>query len=161
MNWARAVMTLRPLEGELYRLELANRGMRAGARHPDGTSAGNTVYLRHSKRGIRWEQVDAPGRGESTEESTPKKDRKAPLAERIAAFNTASFIGGCKVDGEGVREIASRLEEWLSDTSNKTGDICSASNTVCRQAIDLMIQNRKLKKTGSGKKVSIFKGENA
>jgi RecA-family ATPase len=162
VNWARAVMTLVPIDGDAYRLELAKRGLRAGATHPDGQWAGCTVYLKHSKTDIRWEQIQGPERPETSSRGAPqKKEKKGKMCDRIAAFNTASFIAACRPEGEGVREIAERLELWLSDPANKTDDLSSAGNTVCVQAINCMIANRKLRKTGSGKKVSILKGENA
>jgi RecA-family ATPase len=77
-NWARAVCVLHRLDsgpaGEAFELKLAKRGPRAGARdllHRRTTS----IFLRHSTRGICWQQTDAPVEDE-TEELTA--DAKSP-----------------------------------------------------------------------------------
>jgi RecA-family ATPase len=61
VNWARAVMVVKPAgdEGQ-FELKLAKRGSRAGATHLDGEWT-TTVFLQHSKSGgVRWEQIDEP-----------------------------------------------------------------------------------------------------
>ena len=69
-------------EGE-YELLLAKRGKRAGATHLEGDRT-NLLYLKHSDKGILWEQRPKPFivLKEPKAEAKPKAKRKAKAAPK-------------------------------------------------------------------------------
>ncbi len=146
-NWARAVMLLTPVDDGKFILLFAKRGSRAWATHPNGDYT-TVVYINHGDGGIFWSQIDPP---EEQEEDEPKKKTKKNKVQEIASMNIYSFIASCPKDGEGLREIARRLEEWLA---KEKMDI---SNITCVRAIAALVENGKLIK----RKGNYFKGENA
>jgi RecA-family ATPase len=56
VNWARATCFIKGLDDGVFALMLTKRGPRAGAMDLDGERT-TDVFLRHSDRGICWEQV--------------------------------------------------------------------------------------------------------
>lgn len=81
VNWARAVNYLYQVEPKIYSLALTKRGARAGAITLGGSPT-DTIYLRHSEKGIYWEQVDSP-EAESNF-SIAKKETEEDKLKRIA-----------------------------------------------------------------------------
>lgn len=153
-NWARAVLTLRQAGSGLFSLSFAKRGQRAGAKHPEGEPT-ETVWIRHSNRGICWEQVDPPE--EPAEESGSRnrkpKEPKKTKPERIAAMNLHGFLSGCKPEGESLRGISERLESWLATRKQ------DMSQSTCQAAIqDHLVTSGKLIK---GEDLKYRKGPNA
>ncbi len=146
-GWARATMTLRQVEPNLYQLLLPKRGNRSGATHPDGTPT-NILWMRHAQDKVFWEQVEPPAEPEPSE----RKGGKPNTVQRIASMNLFSFCQGCKADGEGKNEIATRLEGWLAKQSE------DVSATTCKRIIEALVKNKKLSKSDDGK---YRKGENS
>ena len=139
VNWARAVMTLVPIDeaANAYRLELAKRGSRAGAKHPDGSNAYSTLYLRQTRKGgIKWEQVDPP---EETGLRDNAKGGRPSNVETVATSNLHEITSKIPAEGESARSLAKRLESF----SRKNG--CSVSqSTVRSKLLDRLIENGKL-----------------
>lgn len=145
-NWARAVMTLRPLgqgTGD-FELKLAKRGKRAGAVHPDDEPT-LTVYIRHARDGIYWDQVPPPYEAEERAERQPATlEPKLSKPLTIATMNLHGFLAACPEKGESLRQCFGRLMNWLvSSDSPKRID---ASEGTARSAIGCMIENEKLTK---------------
>lgn len=69
-NWARAVVVLREIGDEVFRLSLTKRGKRAQAKAEDETYTSD-IWLRHADRGIAWVQTDEPQKEEG---GRPKKE---------------------------------------------------------------------------------------
>lgn len=119
VNWARAVMTLIPIENSAFRLELAKRGPRAGARHPDGMDARSTVFLQHSKQGgIRWEQIQPPGFKDDGDNKGGRPDR----CVQIAGMNLHDVLSKIPEGGESARKLAKRLAGWSRSNSVSISD---------------------------------------
>jgi hypothetical protein len=152
VNWARAVMVLLQLgDGQHYELKLAKRGPRAGATHPSGEFT-SSVFLRHAKDRIFWEQVEAPEEPAEEEVKERKQGGKPNRGQEIASSNLHGFLSACTVDGEGLNAIAKRLEVWLASQKQ------DASRNTCKRIIPLLIQNGKLIKTPD---LVYIKGPNA
>lgn len=151
VNWARAVMFLRPVEGRLFELKLAKRGSRAGARHPDGEPAFGSVWIQQARGRIYWEQQQPPeepaSEGGATSEkhgkqSAPPKMSAAEQVQRMDAL--PEFLKACTEDGEGLREIARRLETWLASRAQ------DMSLATCRRIVAALVASGKLTKTPEG-----------
>lgn len=152
VNWARAVMTLVPLPGEVqFKLMLAKRGNRAGAKHPDGMYTPLIIYLEHSKVGISWTQISPDDVPQNKPEEKPKKEKQPSKIEQLACCNNHDFLAGCLSEGEGCREIMTRLEKWAESKN------IAAKGGTFQNAVFKMVEIGKLKKT-DGK---YFKGPNA
>lgn len=147
-NWARAICTLQACGEGQFQLIFSKRTYEAGATHPSGEPA-SSIWLKHARGRIFWEQIEAP------EESKPKHDKggQPSKVERIAAMNLASFCMACTVEGEGLNEIARRLDVWLSQEHKEDIGLSTA-----KRIIAALISNSKLAKTTAGKYV---KGSNA
>ncbi|MGC3961305.1 MAG: hypothetical protein QM813_26280 [Verrucomicrobiota bacterium] len=96
VNWARAVMLLQTAGENLYRLVLAKRGKRAGAKHPSGEWT-TSIYLKHATGRIFWEQCDPPAEKEPTQgrAGQPSKIEKVMsigLGEVIDAITSAKSM---------------------------------------------------------------------
>jgi RecA-family ATPase len=137
VNWARAVMTLVPIEGPNYRLELAKRGPRAGARHPDGTEAYSTVYLRHSRSGgVRWEQVIPPQAYEPEEDGKPGRPNRV---NELASINSHEVLAGIPKEGLSANKLGKMFENW-SKQIGKTIGLTKARTDL----LDKLIETGKL-----------------
>lgn len=148
-GWARAVMTLDEVSDKLFRLILSKRGSRAGATHPDGTPT-NVLWLRHAEVGINWEQIGPP---EEHPEANPKGG-KPSVAKEVAYSNLSGFLQGCTAEGEGLNQIAKRLEVWLA----KQTPAKDISTPTAKRIIPLLVENGKLTKN----EASLYlKGHNA
>lgn len=142
VNWARAITILRVLNEAdgTFDLMLAKRGSRAWATHPNGDFT-TTLYLRHSKSGICWEQVD-PNEMPQREEKRASEGRPSKITQ-IASMNLHAFCAACTKEGEGLRTISQRLENFLALQH------IDASRCTCNRAIAALVANQKLKKTES------------
>lgn len=136
-NWARAVMVLQDRGKGLFELKLAKRGKRAGVLADDGVNLTTSIWLRHASDIIFWEPAKAP--------ESQKADGKEKLTkpQKIAFMNTSSFLQGCPVGGEGLREIVRRLKNWLASKQcpQRMGDV---SDGTARSAIGLLVEADKL-----------------
>lgn len=99
-NWARAVCVLRRRDANLFELILAKREQRAQAKSLDG-SLTTRIWLRHSEKGICWEQVQEP----DEKDETPQKEKQSGGSSKhkspaVAAreFDYGEFIKN--IDGE-------------------------------------------------------------
>jgi RecA-family ATPase len=135
VNWARAVMFLKPHGNGVFELKLAKRGTRAGAVHPDGTWT-TEIWLEHAKKGIKWNQIPPP---EKPEKESGKPGRPNETAE-IAAMNLHEFTSACTGD-EGKNAIAKRLEIWLAKQKK------DVSLATCKRILPLLVANGKLAKS--------------
>lgn len=142
VNWARAIsiLTLVDEERKIFELRLAKRGFRAWATHPTGEQT-IKLFLKHSSNGLFWEQVEV---SEVLSETEEKPGRPKSLVQQIASMNLHSFCAACSPDGESKREIARRLEAWLS-TQNFDGSV-----ETCRKVVSRLVETQKLVKLESG-----------
>lgn len=165
VNWARAVMLLRPVEGRTFELKLAKRGSRAGAHHPDGEPAIGSVWLQQARGRIYWEQVGPPEEPAAGQEGPPrarrgakepagesKAGRPSKIEEIVALTALADFLGATPSEGEGKNQIAKRLEAWLAGRSR------DESLSTCKRIVTELVAAGKLTKTPSG---TYQKGPNA
>lgn len=155
VNWARAISILRVLSEEqrTFDLMLSKRGSRAWATHPNGEFT-TTIYLRHSDDAVYWEQLD-PGQLQHRQErkgSGGERKEKPNMVVELASENLHDFCGACVAEGEGLREIARRFENYQS---SKRKDI---SNPTAIRVIRQLVANGKITKTTEGKYI---KGPNA
>lgn len=154
VNWARSIAILRVLNGDegTFDLLLAKRGPRAWASHPNGDFS-STLYLKHSSKGIFWEQIDPSELQQSSPDSDSKShSKKLSKAQEIASSNLFDFCSKCLPEGEGLREIARRLENFFS------AQRLDYSTASCLRAISNLVSSGKLSKTSDSKYI---KGPNA
>jgi 5S rRNA maturation endonuclease (ribonuclease M5) len=152
VNWARAIsiLKLRDEVTSTFELLLAKRGPRAWASHPNGDFT-TTIYLQHAIDGLYWNQINPEDLIPLN--SKPKDDGGRPSKiQEVASFNLFKFCDACKPEGEGLREIARRLESFMAENRK---DISRA--TACR-AIAALVANGKLTKTPDS---NYIKGPNA
>lgn len=135
VNWARAVMLVEPAGENAFRLHLAKRGKRAGAMHPDGEWT-QLVWLQHARDYIFWEQIPPP----QALEEEPKPAGRPSKADEVNSMNLHSFLVECKVEGETLSEIASRLENWLAK------EALDISKKTCTRIIPRLVESKKLQK---------------
>lgn len=146
VNWARAVMVLLQMkDGQHFELKLAKRGARAGARHPDreGEPPGEfttSIFLRHARDRIYWEQVEPPEESDKPEGSPPKVGKPNVIRD-MASSNLHSYLAACPPQGENLTEAAKRLENWIATETKKDVSLRS-----CQRIIPLLVENQKLTK---------------
>lgn len=133
VNWARAVMLLRPLGEGQFQLMMAKRGRRAGATHPDGEPTTN-LFLRHAAVGIRWEQSEPPsepaeGQDSGEDEDRPQRGRgkgagRPPEGEGlwVRAGYFEGFTPALPAEGISERKLVAIVREWLSIRGIITSD---------------------------------------
>jgi len=136
VNWARAVSVVMPISDGLFELKLAKRGRRAWATHPNGDPT-TSLFLKHHPERIFWEQTDPP----EMDEHGGKPGGRPSQVDVISRHNLHSFCAECKPEGEGLNEIAKRLERWLAREK------IDASLSTCKRAIPALVANAKLHKT--------------
>lgn len=136
VNWARAVMLLRPAGDRLYELKLAKRGSRAGATNPDGSTAYGSVWLQQAVGRIYWEQVNPPEEPIADEQEAPKDGRKARGGVETAggAFGTPGapdkataalswpwldLTTTLPVDGVTGSKLWVATEDWMLNTNRR------------------------------------------
>jgi RecA-family ATPase len=105
-NWIRATMTLLKMDEEFYQLMLGKRGKRAMARDTAGQPT-TRVFLKHSDKGIFWEQVEPP----------PEKEKKAgprsgAAGRPKAAFGIDDFIAEIRSEHLTKRQLFARAVEF-------------------------------------------------
>jgi RecA-family ATPase len=155
VNWARAVMFLKPVDDHNFELKLAKRGSRAKATHPDGQWT-NSVWLRHAETGIKWEQVEPPAEEEPKERGEGKpKEPKLTKPEIVNRTLGMSFFNSIPSEGEGLRPLISRMADWM--TSKDSDMKMVVSKTTGERAVELMLRSSKVK----CEKGMYFKGPNA
>lgn len=138
VNWARAVTVILPIAEGMFEVKLAKRGKRAWATHPDGSPT-TSIFLKHHDQRIFWVQIDPPPT--EPERTTRPKDGRPSKVDQIAFSNLHEFCAQCKQEGEGLNEIASRLEKWLAKEK------IDMSPSTCKRAIPALVANGKLTKT--------------
>jgi hypothetical protein len=146
VNWARAVMVLVP-NGDLYDLKLAKRGRRAWATHPDGSQA-MSVWLRHGRESICWEQVEAPegpvvSSRENRKLGAPSKVKQ--LCDLVTS-DLHSFLKDCPEEGAGKNQMGHRLEDWAATTHKR-----DFSPATCKRAVEALVDLGSLEKREGGK----------
>lgn len=151
VNWARAVTIIMNTGEGTFDMLLAKRGARAWAHHPlanpdDPPELTTTIHLKHSKGKIFWEQMspqefaDTVSSGDDSRKKA-SAESKTSKTQAIACSNLHAFLAGCKPEGEGKNEIASRLERYLSGVEHQDISISS-----CKKVIEYMVANQKLTK---------------
>jgi hypothetical protein len=154
VNYARAVMLLQTVGEGVFRLQLAKRGRRACATHPDLTPT-QTLWLKHASNGtIFWVQVDPP---EENDSRSDPKEPKLTKPQQIANCNLGTFLSKCPPDGEGLREIVRRLKTWLGSKDSPQKSLASISDGSIRKALEIILDNEKLSFSDN----RYFKGPNA
>lgn len=136
VNWARAVLTLVPLEVQgQFKLSLAKRGFRAGATHPNGQDAGLSIYLEHGKGSIYWQQIDPP-------EFKPRvaKGGRPSNVESVAAMNLYDVLSKIPIAGESASKLAKRLETFSRSKGATVG-----MTTAKTKLLDCLIANGKVR----------------
>jgi len=135
VNWARAVMLLRPVDGGLYQLMLAKRGRRAGATHLNGEPT-SSLWLRHADVGIRWIQSEAPSEPAEGEDSggegcggpgrsqrgTGSRGRPSAVERAVSTLDFSPFSASMPADGLSQRRTIILLKSWLAERGQGMGD---------------------------------------
>lgn len=143
VNWARAVMFLKPVDDHNFELKLAKRGSRAKATHPDGQWT-NSVWLRHAETGIKWEQCEPPEEEEKQESGERQpKEPKLTKPEQVNRALGMSFFNSIPAEGEGLRPLISRIADWM--TSKDSDMKMVVSKTTGERAVELMLRSSKVK----------------
>ena len=106
VNWARAIMTVVPLEEpqRAFRLALAKRGPRAGATNTDGSAAKHAIFLQHSDKGLRWIQIEPP--------MPTVKGEKPDNVTQIATQNIHDVLSKIPASGEDAKKLGKRFENF-------------------------------------------------
>lgn len=151
VNWARAVMLLRPVDGRDFELKLAKRGSRAGALHPDGEPATSSVWLRQAVGRIYWEHCQPPEEPASTAmDASERPERRAAAKgaprpagrpskiDQALGLDWGSFVATLPVDGVSGREMHKLAEPWLA----KVGGISIGKTPFYDLAAKLVQTNR-------------------
>lgn len=149
VNWARAISILRVVPDGTFELLLAKRGARAWATHPQSDMQTTSIFLEHDRDRIFWKQIGPPEIKEKTESTAKGRPNKVV---QIACMNLFEFCSQCKEEGEGLREICRRLENWLA-----TQRIDIAGGTT-RRVVAELVSNGKVLKNDMG---LYLKGPNA
>lgn len=121
VNWARAVMVLVP-HGDTFELKLAKRGGRAGAMHPDGTRAWDSVWLRHGQGCIRWEQIMPPAEPEKPQKHTREELLSiVPEGGELTKTELLAFAGEAGIGKNRARDLLAILlkQGLLSERKEK------------------------------------------
>jgi hypothetical protein len=145
VNWSRAISILRVISEQegTFDLLLAKRGNRAWATHPNGELT-TKLYLRHSTSGMCWQQVDPTDVPRETPQAKATSGGRPSKVQQIATMNLHSFCAQCKTEGETLRTISSRLEQWLAR------EHLDYSTSTCTRAVAALVANQKLQKTDGG-----------
>ena len=153
VNWARAVMMLRPISDFQFELKLAKRGKRAWATGLDGEFT-TSVWLQHSSTDIRWEQIAPPGDSEKPTENERSKGGRPSKVKELAACNLHDALSRIPSEGDSANALGERLHKLSRKLGKTLGD------TKCRtDLLDALIENGKL--TFNEEKERYFKGPNA
>jgi len=138
-NWARAIISIVRLSDNTFRIALAKRGLRAGAKTISGEPTIN-IYMAHGDNHICWKQIENP---EENPEENSRDGGRPSVIDKIAASNLFSFLSSCKPEGEGLNEISNRLEIFLATTK------IDISISTSKRVIPLLVANGKLTKNPS------------
>ena len=146
VNWARAVMFLKPVDDHNFELKLAKRGSRAKATHPDGQWT-NSVWLRHAETGIKWEQCEPPseeekqesGHGERAEGGRPSK------VQEVMSLGLGGMIDNLN-DPIGRNCLAKMIEDYAATQK------LDASPGTCKRVVEQLVKNGVVIKTEGGYK---------
>lgn len=142
VNWARAVLFLRPHSETQFELKLAKRGRRAGATHLNGEWT-TSIWLQHASEGIRWEQIEEPSEGKADDGEDKPKAEKLTKPEKVNRAVDLSFFDAIPTEGEGLRQLIKRLSHWM--TSPKAKPKMVVSKGTGERAVELMLASEKLK----------------
>jgi hypothetical protein len=104
-NWIRATMTLLKVNEELYELKLGKRGPRARALDLQGQVT-TRVFLKHSTKGIFWEQVEQPADVRAKQESAKRAGR--PKSE----FDYDAFVASIRAEHLTSKQMFARAVEF-------------------------------------------------
>lgn len=114
VNWARAVMLIRPVSDFRFELMMVKRGSRARAKHPDGSHA-SSVFLQHGKGMIKWEQLEPPKEGEEGAKKEGQK-RESKVGQPSFQQDIADapslvdmVLDKIPADGESENSLAKRI----------------------------------------------------
>ena len=141
VNWARAISIIRVIPEGGFEYILSKRGGRAWATHPSGEFT-TSIFMQHAQGKIFWEQTEPPQIPEST--STGKPAGRKSKVDEIATSNLHDFCAACKPEGEGLNDIARRLENHLAKNR------FDASKNTCKRAVVALVANAKLLKGEDG-----------
>lgn len=153
VNWARAVMYMKPVDDITFELKLAKRGGRARATNPDGTFT-KSIWLRQATEGIRWHQIDPPAPAEESSDR-PAREPKPTKPELVNRAVDIAFFNTIPKEGEGLRALLKRLSEWM--VSDEVRSKIVVSKGTGERAVELMLTANKIKCVGG----IYYKGENA
>lgn len=145
VNWARAVMYLRPIDDITFELKLAKRGGRARATNPDGSPT-KSIWLRHATHGIRWHQIDPPAESESDSESTAQGDKKGgrpSKVDELLGIGLGPVLDTLK-EPVSKNELAKKIEDYAASRS------FDCSRGTCLKVIEKLVGNKALSKGENG-----------
>lgn len=144
VNWARAVMFLKPVDDHNFELKLAKRGSRAKATHPDGQWT-NSVWLRHAETGIKWEQIEPP------EEEEPKERGHQTQVDG----GRPSKVGEALALGLGL--IIDKITEPMSKNclADEIERYCASQKldiglSTCKKVVESLVKSGAIKKEKEG-----------
>jgi RecA-family ATPase len=142
VNWARAVLVLRPLDETRYCLTLAKRGRRAAASHPDGEPTTN-LFLEQARTGIAWRQIDPP---EESAQAGGSKGKAGGRPSKVDAFlhriELRTLLLALPEDGvsgralsKQIQTLSTTLRSTLSDATIRKG-LFPALNDMSKLTFD-------------------------
>lgn len=153
VNWARAVMLLRPVEDRKFELKLAKRGSRAGATHPDGEPAYGSVWMQQATGRIYWEHVNPPEepaaeepkerRGRAPERQAGKPGAPSKV-EQAASWDWLSLTATLPAEGVSGNKFVQLADDWMAKNHGQS----MSKNTVKEVAAKLVQTNRLRKENG-------------
>ncbi len=142
VNWARAVMFLRPIDDINFELKLAKRGGRARATNPDGSWT-NSIWLRHSTEGIRWQQIDPPKEDEETKGKDAGRSGRPSKVDELLGIGLGPVYDTLTAP-IGKNDLAKAIEDYAAKRS------FDCSRGTCLRVIEKLVKNRAVIKTENG-----------
>jgi hypothetical protein len=125
-NWAREVVVLKRFDQQLFQLLFTKRGRRAGLRDLQGNLRDaegrrhSWIWIKHSDKGICWEQADAPTEEEVQKAKAKSKSTSASTPGRKRAeFNYEEFLDSIKGEHFSLNQLADRISKF-SGISERT-----------------------------------------
>lgn len=142
VNWARAVMVVKPVTSSQFELKLAKRGKRAGAKDLKGNPT-NELWIEHALHGIKWVQIDAPKAEGEDEAGGEGNDRKKPAkvkpAQKMASLNLHQILWAIPSGGISPKDLSKQLEQVAMEAA-----ISLTAAQIKRQVLPLLVDNGKL-----------------
>ena len=147
VNWARAVMFLKPIDAKTFELKLAKRGSRAKATNPNGEWT-SSIWLRHAEVGLKWEQLEPPAEDDqeldfSKAEKAEKKPGRSSKVDQAIALGLGLVLDTL-TEATGKNELARRIENYCAKNKLDIGW------TASKKVVDKLVELGSVLKTETG-----------